>query len=244
MAHIARHVAMTDDEAALEAIFVEDLYVAAACAEGDPAALTTFERTLLPRVAPYVARVDAAPDFVSDVLQTVRVRLLMVREGKPPSIGDYGGRAPLAAWLRVAAVRAAQTLANQDARYVTLGTDMGDAQPGGRSSPPLDPEMGFLKEEAAAEVNRALERTLADLGDRDRALLRLYFVEGMSLAALGRVYHVHESTMMRRVHALRDRLLAEVKSELGVDSEDLASRLALVASRLDVHLGHHLRDAK
>jgi len=49
---------------------------------------------------------------------------------------------------------------------------------------------------------------------------------------------------MRRVHDLRDRLLDEVKKEMGVDTVGLASRVALVASRLDLHLGHHLGERK
>ncbi len=250
IAHLTRHIAALKDTSNVDALFAEDLYLACACAEGNAVALSTFDRTLLPRVAPYVARVHQAPDFVADVLQTLRVKLLIAQGDKHAGIRDYAGRAPLTAWLRVAAVRTAKNMIKQDARYVTLGTDAGAgaAAPAGGSaasgSGSPNPEVGFLKEEGAAELHRAIERTLAELSDRDRALLRLYFVEGMSLAALGRIYHVHESTMMRRVHALRERLLDEVKKELGVDTVALASRVALVASRLDLHLGEHLRDRK
>lgn len=224
-----------------EEVFAEDLYLACACSLGDRRALHAFETELLPRLQPFVARVISAPDFVSEVLQTVRMRLLVRTAEREPGIQDYGGRAPLRAWLRVVAIRSARTLAKQNARFVTLPSEPAAPMPG-RNAP--GPERDFLKEEGADELHRAIERTLAKLDDRGRTILRLYFVEGMSLAALARIYHVHESTMQRRVQGLRDQLLAELKTELDADSVALQSKLDLVASRLDVHLAQHLRPGK
>ena len=87
----------------------------------------------------------------------------------------------------------------------------------------------------------ALEHALQALDERDRALLRLYFVEGMSLATLGRIYHVHESTMARRIQALRARLLDGVKGELSIGTTSVHDLHALVESQLDVHLSEVFR---
>ena len=239
--HLAQHKVRGGEAFVLEALCVEDLFLTCACAAGNVRALADLERTLVTKVPPYISRVSSAPDFVADVLQTLRVKLLLPRAERPPGIGDYAGRAPLAAWLRVAAVRIARDLIKEDARYVTLPTDAGGSAPSAKGGGPGDPEQGFLKAEGTVELDRAFARTLEGLDDRDRTLLRLYFVEGMSLAALGRIYHLHESTMMRRIHTLRERLLEELKKELGVDSVALASKVELVASRLDIHLGRHLR---
>lgn len=235
--HLLRVQASPDDEG----LFVEDLYLACACSRGDRRALHVFEKELLPRLEGAVAKVNSAPDFVAEVMQTVRLRLLIRTEEKTPGIADYGGRAPLGAWLRVVAVRVARTLVKKNARFVTLPTDAGSpaVAAAGRNAP--GPERDFFKEEGADELHRAIERTLKTLDDRGRTILRLYFVEGMSLAALARVYHVHETTMQRRVQALRDALLGELKKELDADTVALRSRLDLVASRLDVHLARHLR---
>jgi RNA polymerase sigma-70 factor len=104
-----------------------------------------------------------------------------------------------------------------------------------------DPEVDLQKQEGAALFRGALTRSLAEFGHRERTLLRLYFAEGTSLAALGRMYHVHESTMQRRILALRERLLHEVKSQLGLDSRGLASRMDLIRSQLDLHLSQLLK---
>ena len=180
-----------------------------------------------------------APDFVADVLQTLRVDLLTSRSGAAPTITQYRGRAPIASWLRVAAVHAARRLRRNGARYVTLPTGAVDAAPDRAQAAPA--EMDLLKQQESRALGGAIERTLAALDERDRALLRLYFVEGMTLAALGRTYRVHESTMMRRIRGIRERLLAEIKRDLALDSGALASRFALVESQLDVHLSRRLR---
>jgi RNA polymerase sigma-70 factor (ECF subfamily) len=233
--HLGQHAAAgaIDD---LERVFAEDLYLACAAGHGEGNAIATLDRDLLPRVTGAILRVNRDPDFVADAGQALRVDLL-VPDGGRAGILRYAGLGPLVAWLRVVATRTATRVIREDARYVTLDT-------GGESAPDkgsADPELRFLKEEGAEQVERALVRTLAALGDRDRTLLRLYFVEGMSLAALGRVYHVHQTTMVRRVQALRAALLAEIKRELALDSAELESRLALVESRLDMHLERHLR---
>jgi RNA polymerase sigma-70 factor (ECF subfamily) len=219
----------------LARLFAEDLYLAFACAAGDPAALRTLDQ-LLPRVASAVARVDPSPDFIADALQHLRLKLLLHDADRPPGILAYAGRGPLVAWLRVAAVRTATDLLRQDARFVTLETDAGGA-PAGRSA---DPELRFLKQEGAQAIEAALARTLGVLGDRDRTLLRLHLVERMPLATLGRIYHVHETTMARRLQALRAELVDAMKRDLDLDSAELASKFALVESQLDVHLERYL----
>jgi len=238
VAQVARHVASAADVVeALDALCAADLYVACGCAEGSRAAIDVFDREYLPSLTGYVARVDPTPDFVAEVRQALRVKMLTRDGAKPPLIAEYAGRAPLGTWLRVVAVRIARDLLKKDARYVTYPTERN----GRGASPAHDPEGEFLREESAAQLNRAFERTIQGLGDRDRTLLRLYFVEGMSLAAVGRMYHVHESTILRRINGLRDKLLDEVKRELELDSSELVSNMALVRSRLDFHLAHGLK---
>src|SRR5512140_2224165 len=115
---IAKHVAATPDVVeALDALCVSDLYVACGCAEGSRAAIDVFDKEYLPSLSGYVARVDPTPDFVAEVRQALRVKMLTGDGGKPPPISDYAGRAPLGTWLRVVAVRIARDILKKDARY-------------------------------------------------------------------------------------------------------------------------------
>src|SRR5262249_26812555 len=92
---------------ALAGLHANDLYVACACADGNAAAVAIFEREYLARVVASAARVNRSPDFVDEVRQRLRERLLV---GAAPRIADYNGSGPLAGWVRVAVIRTALNL--------------------------------------------------------------------------------------------------------------------------------------
>lgn len=224
--HLAARVGASGDVGpALDALS-DDLYLAYACTRGEPRALAAFEGVLA-RATAYVTRAgDAAAE---ELRQTMRTRLLTADGRAEPLIARYGGRAPLAAWLRVVAVRVARSLLRSSPNEETLRTGAGAARGG-------DPETQLLKARHASAFNRAIEAALARLSTKDRALVRLYFVESMSLKALARVYHVHESTMSRRLAALRAEIAEHVRAELRLAPGELESIAAFVMSRVDVHL--------
>ena len=85
-----------------------DLFIAAACAAGDPVALRHFDDTFVAGVERRVARFDLPADKIDDLRQKIRTKLLM---GPAPGIRGYRGRAPLSAWVHVTAVRLAIDLA-------------------------------------------------------------------------------------------------------------------------------------
>src|SRR3954470_11178677 len=85
-----------------------DLLLAIACALGDPSALRSFESVFLAGIERRVARFGLSADKVDELRQMIRVKLLV---GELPGIGTYRGRAPLSAWLHVAAVRSALDIA-------------------------------------------------------------------------------------------------------------------------------------
>ena len=53
-----------------------------------------------------MARIDSSSQFVDEVKQGLRERLLV---GPPPRIAEYSGSGPLGGWLRVVSVRLAIT---------------------------------------------------------------------------------------------------------------------------------------
>jgi RNA polymerase sigma-70 factor (ECF subfamily) len=224
----ARHLATLTSEG--RELFVTDLYLAFACRRGLPAGLAAFERELMPRVAAYVARVDARPAFVAEVQQMLRAKLFAAQGDA--AIASYAGRAPLAGWLRTVAVRAARELLARDRKLTTLNTS------GSRDlrSPDSDPALDLAKRESRAAFDSALVRTLEGLDDRSRVLLRLHFAESLSCAAIGRIYHVHASTVARWLADLRGQLVEALCAELKVGNTELASIVGLVRSRLDVRL--------
>src|SRR5690348_11153408 len=91
----ARHVGRLKD-----AVATEELYLACACACGEPNAIAAFEREYFAEVAAFVARTDPDPAFADEVRQLLRHRLFVADAGATPKIATYNGRGPLGAWLR------------------------------------------------------------------------------------------------------------------------------------------------
>ncbi|OJY22934.1 MAG: hypothetical protein BGO98_33420 [Myxococcales bacterium 68-20] len=244
VAHLARHVGRDADVAAtLAAVHVEDLYLACACALGSEAAIATFDTELLSPAIEYARRVHRRVDgLIDEAAQNLRMRLLVREPEREPAILTYTGRSPLGAWLRVTAIREARYLLRRGARRAAVdGAAADPARQVGPATRVGSPELALLKREGLGLMGDALERALQALDERERALLRLYFIEGMSLAALGRIYHVHESTMARRLQALRSRLLDDVKQDLSIGTTSVHDLRAIVESELDVHLSEVLR---
>src|SRR5262249_24064439 len=86
---------LEDPRGALGELFVEDVYLAQACATGAPAALAAFETEHIAGVASALRQLGLAADRVDEVLQDVRARFFVAVEGGAPRIASYSGRASL-----------------------------------------------------------------------------------------------------------------------------------------------------
>ena len=103
-----------------------------------------------------------------------------------------------------------------------------------------DAELGFLKQHYAREFREAFDAALAALDVDQRNVLRLHFLDGLSIDQLGRTYGVHRATAARWVVRGRQALLAETRSRLRerwrMSEPELDSVLRQVRSQLDVTL--------
>ncbi len=212
--------------AALAATHGGDLYLACGCTGGDPQALAAFEKHFMAEVSHYLARSDTLPAFTDEVKQMLRARLLVAEGGLLPRIAGYTGRGPLGGWLRTAAARSAIDLRrSQRGGVVALEHDVLTLQ-----NEASDPELGFLKTHAAAELKAAFETTLARLSPREANVLRLHFLDGVTHEAVAALYRVSVRTVERWTAQLRQKLLDETRRRL-------AERLRLPASQLDELIG-------
>jgi RNA polymerase sigma-70 factor (ECF subfamily) len=215
-----------------------DLALARAAAAGDAAAIRAVD-DLLGEVAPAVRRIDASAGFVDEVRQALRVRLLVGEGGEPPRIAGYGGRGPLRAWLRIAAVRTALNLKRPARRETSAEEVLGELV-----ARDADPELAHLKTLYRAELRDALGAALAALPDRDRAVLRLHYVDGMRLARIAALYQVQESTVSRWVHKAAEAVGAagrrQLRGRLSLSASALDSVARLVESNLDLSLARIL----
>ena len=244
VAHAATLLAHADNvPAALASLNVGDVALAAACLEGDPAALRTLDDELLRQIPAYVAHVVRSPAHADEVTQLVRAKLLVGAEGGPGKLADYRGSGPLGGWLRVVAVRTAQNFRRDGER--AGGTRLDTDEERGLKSAEPDPELEYVKTRYGGALKEAFTRTLAELADEDRALLSLTYVDGLASDAVAKIYGVHAATIRRRVERLRVRLLEHTRvllaAEVGGKPDELDSLIDLVRSRVDVSLSQLLR---
>lgn len=238
--HLARHLPAEGVSEVLRQLHGADLYLACACAVGERHALLAFEQQVLQKVPARLGQISAST--VDEVLQVMRQRLLLGRGDTPPRIADYSGRGPLLAWVRIIGVRIVGELASQDGRQ-----ELFDEPPEtlARMLAPDDPEKDLLKEDSRQALVTALRTALGVMPERERALLRLHHIHGLTMDRLATMYGEPRSSIARRVMQARERLLkltrGELAARLKLEGSELESLLGLVRSRLDLSL-HRLMD--
>ena len=236
--HLAR-LAEVEGTPALPDRAIEDLYLACACASGVDGAASAFERRFGAVIRRAVARVTAAAVDRDEAEQITRRILLVPGDAGPPKIASYAGQGPLESWVTVAAIRAA----------ISLGRSMGTERQlrdrtVGEVAGAADPELLFMKAEIRGAVAAAFEKALAQLADRERLVLRLYLVSGMSMEDIGKTFDVAHQTVSRWLVKARKQVLASVRAELArrldIPKGELRSVGRFVASELNLSLSRLL----
>ena len=228
-----------DVEAGLADLHVEDLALAVACANGVPNALAHCERACAGAIAAAVARVDRSADLRDEVRQILWQRIFVGTAGKAPRIQSYAGRGPLAGWVAVAAQRVALDLRRSAARTTALDPQADEVLPANQH-----PEIDYLRTRYKPEFEAAVREALAGLPDRDRLLLKLTIVSGLSHEQLANIYGVNQSTITRWIARARAQVLEvterEVCSKLGLPPGEFRSLAGLLVSRLDLSISRVL----
>jgi RNA polymerase sigma-70 factor (ECF subfamily) len=220
--------------ATLNSLHVADMFLACAAAANQPAALAEFEARYMKPLPFIMGGVGALPGDADTVLSVLRDKLLISRDGLPPRIATYGGRGPLAAWIAIAAQRTALSLdRHESALHRAHDRAMSEA-----IAVDLNPELRHMKGLYKEAVETAFRDALGELADRDRALLRLGLVGGLSLDAIGSAYSVNASTVSRWLSKIRkgilDRTLLLLRERLRLSEPEAASIARLVTSQMDV----------
>lgn len=210
-----------------------DLRLARACAAGDAEAIARFDGAYGPLIQ-RVARRFGDDDFAAEVAQLVHRRLL-VAEDAPPRLAEYRGHGPLAGFVQAVTVRLALNLQKATGRHAAaLGDEALLDTPAGGD----DPELAAIKQRYRAEFKDAFAAAMASLEDSARNALRLHYLDGLTLADLGRLYGWSVPTASRRLAAAREALLSATRGmmseRLRLSPAELDSVLRLIESRLSV----------
>lgn len=200
----------------LNSLHLADLGLACACSDGDEQAWESFMKTYRPELY-RAARAIAGESQGRELADSLYAELygLEERGGKRRSLFDYfHGRSKLGTWLRaVLAQRHVDEL--RRTRRVEPFDEANDppekpeGSSGVRADAP-DPE----RTRYLALMQATLTEILAGLAPRDRLRLACYYVEGLTLAQIGRLMGEHEATVSRKLERTRREVRERVDSAL------------------------------
>ena len=223
----------SDDPPPLEPHAIAELYLAVACARGDRAAIAAFDRNYLAVVPQALARMQLPAATVDDVRATVRDKLLLPDGDRPPRVVEYAGRGRLKGLVQVTATRTAIDRIRHEEKEVEL--------PAGRDlTASADVTLSLIKAQYREAFAAGFKQAVASASRRDRNLLRLHFLGGMTLDQLAQMYGVHRATVVRWLAAARAAVLdatrAHIAASIGAPPDELDDMFALVASRVELSL--------
>jgi RNA polymerase sigma-70 factor (ECF subfamily) len=206
-----------------------------ACSAGDPqaiAALRTFEPNI--RAAFRRLRLDEAA--VDDLVQELYSRLLIGGPDGVPKLMSYAGRGSLKSWLRSAATRYGLNFLDSHRQPAPLTETvlLGLRTTG-------DPELDLLKQKYREYFKDAVATALRSLPTRDRTLLAQYFIDGLTVDELAAIHDTHRATAARWVARAREAVfeetMAQLRTTLRVERNELDSILRLINSQLEASMG-------
>jgi RNA polymerase sigma-70 factor (ECF subfamily) len=193
-----------------QALRLEDLVLARACAAGNERAWEVFMsrfREKLYDIASYITKESSSARELAD---SVYADLYGTRRREAERISKlalYSGRGSLDGWLRTVLAQEYVNTYRKQRRLVSLDEESEEgvqfAAPAQDSSPVAD-----------SRLETAIDDELRSLDPNDRFILASYFLDKRTLAEIARALSVHESTISRKVEKLTKTLRRQVLKNL------------------------------
>lgn len=235
--------ARIDTPYALAELHTDDLYLACACTLGLEPALVHFDRVALVPAATALRDADMPLD---ELVQHLRVKLLVAEAPEPPRIEQYGGRGSLRGWTRIAVLRTIKDQRRGRARSnaaIPLARDGGDALADELLADPnglVDPDMERVRTQYGAAFRTAFATAVHGLSPESRRLLRQHHLHAVTLDVLAQIYQAHRVTIARRLAKARAELLEQTRvalvAQLKIDRTEADQAVELILSRLELSM--------
>jgi len=209
---IAQRGGADQPEEVLRSLHLEELVLARGCMAGHEVAWEIFltrYRAHLYEAAHAIAREESAARSLADSLYAELYGLTDRGEARASKLRYYLGRGSLAGWLRTVI---AQEYVNQY-RRTKREASLDAAVEEGKQFAAKAPET----QQPDNRVDGATGAELAALAPEERFLLAAYYLDRRTLAEIGKLLRVHESTISRKLERvtaglrkrIRKRLIAE-----------------------------------
>lgn len=222
----------TSDSALLDRLHLRELVLARACAQGNEIAWNDFMVSYRPTIVSAARQLCRNSAEAEEVAGSLYAELygLKEREGKRVSLLEsYQGTGSLAGWLRMVLAQREVDRWRQRRRLVAWEDEQIE---------PADPAALETVAEGlqpCSVLQEAVADALHHLPQESRLLLSLYYLDERSLAEIGEFFHVHESTVSRRLNRVlqetRERVLAGLRQR-GLDASAAEDALRTDVRRL------------
>ena len=223
--------------------FAADCYLVVACLAKDGKALEHFDRELTTAARGAIASIDANGAFIDEGVQKLRTNLLVGDHGTA-KLAAYSGRGPLRAWIGVAAARTALMMRRTRQRQREVPSDGDDWSRALVAISTNNPELELVKRQYSGAFAAAFHDAVALLEPRLRTVMRMSFVEGLSIDEIGATYAVHRATAARWIQRacedMFERTRTLLSERLALTPTELDRMTSLVRSQLDVSVSQLL----
>jgi RNA polymerase sigma-70 factor (ECF subfamily) len=226
--------------------YATELYLAAACAEGDREAIRWLTQWVSDLAPAALKRFNWDAARREDLLQSVAEKLLVDHPDRPARIRSYTGSGSFEGWLRVVLTSAARDLHAKE-QHIPGSRPSDDAVIDALANR-LDPQMQAIRDQFRSNFREAFRAAFSRLPPRDRTVLRLHAIDGLSIDKIAAMYQTHRATAARWVARARDVIGHETRAELArklrlqLGGPELESLMREVNASLDVTLTSLLRD--
>jgi RNA polymerase sigma-70 factor (ECF subfamily) len=230
-------IAGREEQAAFfRGVKVADLVLASACAEGNERAWEHFMAAYGGQLTRAAIAISGSETVGRDLADAFYAELygLRTQDGKRKCpLESYRGRGSLMGWLRTTLSQRFVDHYRRTYREEPLDEDRHDLPAAGSSSHP--------ESETGAMLREAIQGVLRSQPAEERFVLAAYYLDERTLAEIGKVLHVHEATISRKLkratEGVRKELLKRLEKgglsrraaqeALGTDPRDLEPGLEL-----------------
>lgn len=243
----------TSVNAFLDGLHADELCLVLACEIGDQSAWNDLFEGYSATVRSAARAASSNEAMADDLAQSIWAELhgLKAREDGTAAgkLAYYSGAGSLGGWLRAVIGQLAIDQHRKQAKVVQTEEDSdldrlvfsdGESEVAHTFQSAASPEELLAGDLAAADVETALGRAMAELSDEDRLLMKLYYFDGLRLREAGAVLGVHEATASRRltrIHGeVRQQVEAILMKEHGWTKSEATRSLAEVAANLQTEV--------
>lgn len=222
----------------IKTLRIDDLVLARGCARGHEAAWEQFValyREKLYRAASFIAREECIARELADSLYADLFGMRVRKDGERVSkLQSYLGRGSLQGWLRTVLAQEYVNRFRRDQRLVPFDEALdSEAQTSSLSSP----------RSQTTQLSESTDAVLAALSSQERTILAAYYLDGRTLAEIGRMLHAHESTISRRLDKItlkvRKRIVATLRAR-GFSKRAAEEMLEADVRGLSIDVRNHL----